>query len=160
MQTFTYKGIEGESMCITGYHGDEAEVVVPETLEDHPVTVIYDDVFKGHTEITSVVFPETVTDIGSFVFDGCSNLKKVVLPKGLQYLWQCAFVRCGIEEIVIPDQITSIPPETFKDCKNLKKVVLPAGLKTIRSRAFKGCDQLTEVKYGPNVEVSENAFEK
>lgn len=160
MQDFKYKEIEDGGVCVTGYFGDEVHVVVPDTMNQRPVTVIFDDLFRNHPEIESVTFPKTVTDIGSFVFDGCSNLKKVELPESLRYIWQCAFVRCGLEEIVIPSKITSIPPETFKDCKNLKKVVLPAGLESIRARAFKGCDQLKDVKYGPDVEVSESAFEK
>ena len=116
--------------------------------------------FAGHSEITSVKIPDTVTQIGGFVFDGCENLRQITLPKNLTDMWGYAFVRSGIEEIILPEHVRSIVSFTFKDCKNLKKVVCNKDLKKIYSWAFGGCEQLTDFQHGPDVEISPQAFDE
>ena len=159
MQEFTYRHLEDETYAVMSYRGDEEHVVIPDTFLGLPVTILYDKLFRGHTELKSVAIPDTVTDLGGFQFDGCVNLKHVKLPESLRNLWQYAFVRSGIEEIVLPDRVVDISPFAFKDCKSLKKVVCGRGLKNISSWAFEGCENLTELIYGPDVKVSERAFD-
>ena len=161
MQEFGFKIIDdNNTYCATQYDGDEADINVPATYNGVPVTILFDNLFRGHTEITSVTVPDTVMVIGGFVFDGCENLRTVNLAANVEEFWQYAFVRCGIEEIVLPEKLKFIPPYAFKDCKKLRKVVCNHELKEICSWAFEGCDNLTEVQYGPNVLVSPRAFEK
>ncbi|MDE6411025.1 MAG: leucine-rich repeat domain-containing protein [Clostridia bacterium] len=159
MQEFIYQLIENNTFCVAGYKGDEENVVIPERVNGAPVTVLFDKLFRGHPEIKSVKIPDTVTDIGEFVFDGCVNLRHIELPSQLFCLWGNSFARCGIEEITLPDKLAALPPFAFKECKNLKKVVCGAGLKKIYAWAFSGCEQLTEVVHGPNVDVSSEAFQ-
>lgn len=156
MQEFIFKQIEDGSYCAMRYKGDEEIVVIPEYATG--VSILNDNLFRGHKEITEIRIPDSVTDIGEFVFDGCENLRQIKLPAQLKCLWGHTFTRSGIEEIALPDGIISIPPFAFKDCKNLKRVVCNAGLKKIYAWAFSGCDNLEEVVYGPNVEVSPDAF--
>ena len=155
---FTFQLVGDNTYAILKYHGSAEEVVIPAYHGDKPVTVLYDNLFAGHTEITKVVLPDTVTNLGEFIFDGCVNLKHIDLPKNLTAIWPYAFVRSGIEEIVLPDSLTTIAPFTFKDCKNLRKVVCGAGMTKIGGHAFQGCDCLTELQQGPNVEINPGAF--
>ena len=159
MQELQYKLIDDGTLCVSSYTGDEALVEVPETVDGIPVTVISDAVFQGHPEITEVRLPDTVTDLGEFVFDGCENLRSLKLPARLERLWGYTFVRSGLEELELPDGVRSIPPFCFKDCKNLKRVVCGAGMKTIHAWAFGGCDKLDQVVCGPQVRMNRQAFE-
>ena len=158
MQDFYYRMVDDGTYCITGYEGDESEVVIP---TDKVFTILSDKIFRGYSEITSIQIPDTVTDIGEFVFDGCINLRHLKLPANLRTLWGYSFVRCGIEEIVLPDHLRIIPPFAFKECKNLRRVVCGKGLEKIYSWAFGGCELLTEENliHGPGVEISPKAFE-
>ena len=158
MQDFLYKQFEDESYSVVGYEGDEADVVIPDTYQGQPVTILGDSLFKNHTELRTVKIPDTVTDLGGFLFDGCVNLRHVDLPAGLLNMWQYAFARCGIEEIDIPEKVRSIAPYTFKDCASLRKVTCGAGVKKIYGWAFQGCEQLTELYYEPGTEISPKAF--
>lgn len=158
MQDFTFKLIDDGSYCVTSYQGDEKNVTVPAEYGGAKVTVLYDGLFAGHKEITSVEIPDAVTDFGEFLFDGCDNLKEIRLPLQLRNLWGYTFVRSAFKEIVLPDGVSAIPPFAFKDCKNLEKVVCGKGLKEIRSWAFAGCDKLTTLIYEPSVKVSREAF--
>ena len=62
MQKFYYRRVEDGTYCVTGYEGDEQDVVIPEDLV---ITMVYDKVFRGHSEIRSIHIPDTVTDLGS-----------------------------------------------------------------------------------------------
>ena len=151
MQEFYYTYIpETDSFALDGYKGDEAGVVIPSTQANKPVTMVFDNAFRGHTEIVSVKFPDDVHFIGSYVFDGCTNLRSVELPANLETLYQYAFARCGIEEIVLPEKTRYLPFGAFKDCKNLRKVVCNDALAEISAHAFDGCNQLTEVVNSPD----------
>ena len=114
MQEFYFKQVDDGTFCITGYVGDEAEVVIP---TDRVYTILSDRIFRGHSEITSIQIPDTVTDIGEFVFDGCVNLRHLTLPSQLKTLWGLSFVRCGVEEFVLPDQLRIIPRSPSKTAK-------------------------------------------
>lgn len=159
MQTFSYKQLDDFNYMITGYAGDETEVTIPSSYMGRAVTILFDDIFKNHTEIIRVIIPDTITDIGGFVFDGCVNLKTIDLPDSISEMWQYAFVRSGITEIRLPASLGRISPYVFQDCKNLKKVICNPGLKIIRGRAFKNCPALTEVYMSKETELAELAFE-
>lgn len=159
MQDYIYRQIEDGTFAVVGYKGDEAEIVIPQS-QGKGISFVGDRLFSGHPEITSVKMPDTVTDLGEFLFDGCLNLRHIELPPNLKYLWGYTFVRCGIEEIVLPDSLTFIPPFAFKDCKNLKKIVCGKGMKKIHAWAFGGCDKLEQMLCGPGVEINPLAFEE
>ena len=160
MQEFEFQiNYDEQSYTIRKYKGDEANIIVPGTYGGKPVTILFDSIFAGHSEICSITFPDSITDLGEFVFDGCSNLKHIELPKNLKSLWGYTFARSAIEEITIPDGVSIIPPYAFKDCKSLKRVICGSGMRKIKSWAFGGCDLLEEVIYGSDVEVSKDAFE-
>ena len=148
------------SYSVTRYVGTGEDVVIPETFLGKPVTILFDKLFAGHAQIQSVQIPDTVTDLGEFLFDGCLWLRHLKLPSGLLYLWGYTFCRCGLEEICLPDSLQVVPSYAFKDCKELKRVVCGTGLKKISAWAFGGCGQLTELVYGKEVEVSPLAFEQ
>ena len=93
MQDFIYKLIEDGTYCIMEYKGDEANVAIPDTYCGAPITVLYDNLFRGHSEITSLYIPNSVTDIGELVFAGCDNLRQIKLPSQLYFLWGMSFAR-------------------------------------------------------------------
>lgn len=155
MQDFLFKYVEEtDSFCAIHYKGDAADVVVPSMHWDKPVTILFDDLFKGHGDIRSVSIPDTVTEIGGFVFDGCNGLKHVELPAALESMWQYAFARCGVESITLPDRYTQIIPFTFLDCKSLRRVVCGSGMKKIYPHAFRGCDSLTDLQCSSTVDIA------
>ena len=158
MQEFYTKTMDEETCCIMGYSGDDKRVVIPAHLAGKRVEILYDALFKGHKEIAFIRIPSTVTNIGSYMFEGCTKLKEIKLPDGLTDIWEYAFSKSSIEEITIPDGVKTIMPFTFNDCKKLKRVVCGKGLRKICAGAFEGCAKLEEVIYEPGVEVSPEAY--
>lgn len=99
------------------------------------VTTIGGYAFAG-TGLKSLVIPEGITRIELSAFEGCENLKSVVLPSSLKTMGYSVFAKTGLTSIVIPEGITSVPQSTFNGCKNLGSVTLPSTLEVIESYAF------------------------
>lgn len=66
-----------KTVTITKYTGKESTVILPSTISSWPVTKIGEDALKDNTTITSVTIPDSVTEIGSNAFAGCTNLTSV-----------------------------------------------------------------------------------
>ena len=70
---------------LMGYDGDkptgDLTVLSPITIENHDysVTSIGDYAFDGCSDLTSVTIPNSVTNIGNNVFKGCSNLTAITV---------------------------------------------------------------------------------
>lgn len=112
------------------------------TKEGNSATVIWDDTYKGLTE---VVIPAIVTigdkkykvkTIGKDAFAGCWKMKSVTLPVGLAVIGSRAFIGSGLETVVIPECVETIGEKAYSNCFNLKKIVLPSTLTSIADNAF------------------------
>ena len=61
--------------------------------------------------------PSTVTEIGLYAFDACSNLTRVSLPGSLTKIAECAFWDCtNLREVYIPNSVTEIGGSAFQGC--------------------------------------------
>ena len=157
MAEFLYRGLEDGSNCVMQYVGEDSKVVFP---NDKDISVLFDDLLKGHTEVTEVVLPDTLREIGGFVFDGCNDLHEIKLPDSLESMWQYAFTRCGLKKIEIPGRVNTIISFAFNECRELKTVRLNEGTKKIMAWAFKNCTALTDIYVPASVqEISDKAFE-
>ncbi len=159
MAEYQFKLLSDESYAIMSYSGDETEVILPAAHFGKPVTIIGDWLFRYHEEITNVVIPDSVTDIGGLVFDGCVNITSIRMPAALKDMWQYAFARSGIREISLPDGVVSIIPFVFKDCKKLKRAVCGKALRSISAFAFQGCEALEELVIPPDTVISPKALD-
>lgn len=66
-----------KTVTITKYTGTESTVILLPKISSWPVTKIGEDALKDNTTITSVTIPDSVTEIGSNAFAGCTNLTSV-----------------------------------------------------------------------------------
>jgi len=67
MYEYYYK-TQDFGMCLMEGKGSGEEAIIP---TDRDILIVGDDIFKGHKELVRVEFPDTVIEIGGFVFDGC-----------------------------------------------------------------------------------------
>ena len=65
------------TLTVTGYTGNAANVVVPETVKGFTVTVIGESAFENMTFIVSVKLPSTITVIMRRAFAGCTSLREM-----------------------------------------------------------------------------------
>ncbi len=119
---------------LVGYRGNETDLTLPSDILDHDYTV-RNYAFYG-TDITSVVIPDSLADLGTYTFKNCRKLRSVQLGSGLNEIGVSVFESSGIESIVIPDSIAAIGMCAFCECENLRSVQFGKGITKIGYRAF------------------------
>ncbi len=109
---------------------------------------IPDNAFYGHSALTSVNLPKSISVIGKYAFYGCSKLEEIILPDSLTSMGENAFYKCTkLKSVTIPEGMNTISRSAFGESKNIESVVIPLGVKKINDYAFYGCTALTDVYY-------------
>lgn len=86
-----------------------------------------------------------MTKIGDHAYYNCTNLSSVVIPDNVTEIGYDAFNGCSFTSINIPKSMATIGEEAFKDCSNLISIIIPESVAVIEAYAFKECDNLTSV---------------
>ena len=114
--------------------------------------------FERCTNLTSVDFGTGWKEIGTNAFFGCSALKDIVLPEGVEYIRDGAFNGAAIEAIHLPNTLKVIEANAFV-CKNLKTITIPASVEKIEAQAFQQNKALTDVYVlGTKTKAENQAF--
>ncbi|MCC8013984.1 MAG: leucine-rich repeat domain-containing protein [Eubacterium sp.] len=159
---------------------------VKEAVIESGITVIGDDTFYNNTNLESVDFPSTITEIGSCAFEQCESLTSADLSvTQVTSIGYCAFHSTGITSLTLPSTVTSIDESAFEycpsltavdlsdtqitylgqyvfnSCEALKDVTLPTALTEIGSGAFAYCTGLESITIPENVvEIWDYVFEE
>jgi hypothetical protein len=78
---------------ITGYIGEDTDIVIPPEIEGIPVTTVAHNAFLGFTSLTGVTVSEGVSEIGAGAFANCSLLTSVVFDGNVS-VGNSAFLNC------------------------------------------------------------------
>ena len=136
---------------------------------DHITTYYYGfDKPAGDMVIPSTVTHNdtiyTVTRIDFSAFYECSDITSVVFPNTLTFIGQRAFLSChGITgEVVIPDSVTIIGANAFFYCNGITSVVFGSGLQEIRDYSFAQCYALEHISNLPETltVLDDGAFDR
>ena len=111
--------------------------------------------FKGRTKLTSVVIPNSVTDIRDFAFQGCTGLTSVIMEDGENnlILSRNAFDGCTkLTSIRLSSNLTSMGETVFNNCKSLTSIYIPASVTSISANdynpLFNGCSKALKIYCG------------
>ena len=128
---------------ITDYTGTDTELVIPGMLGGYPVISVENELCRQNKKITSVVFPDTVENIGTRVLAWCSELESIVLPVNLRTLGGQAFFNCEkLKSIDLPHGLEKIGSSAFGLCYDLGDVYIPESVHEIGGGAFCGCESM------------------
>lgn len=138
---------EHTAVSIIGYSGEDTVLVIPDTINDLPVTAIGSQAFQGKNSLVSVKLPDTVTEIGFLAFTQCQNLKTIEMPTSLKTIGSSAFSSCPVlEKIALPNGTESIGVSAFASCSKLKSVTIPETVTSIGENAFHDTEWLTVMR--------------
>ena len=158
-------GIIPEGMKAIGGVGFECAFENSETLTSviipNSVTEIGYYTFADCISLTNIVIPDSVTEIGNSAFKRCTGLTSIVIPDSVTEIRGGTFFGCtGLTSIVIPDSVTEIGDEAFKGCTALKNITIPDSVTKIGNHAFSGCANLTSIVIPSSVtKIGSFAFE-
>ena len=134
----------------TDYNSYYGDVVIPSSViynsRTYSVTSIGSYAFNHCSDLTSVTIPNSVTNIDGFAFSGCSGLTTVTVPNSVTSIGNYAFYQCsGLTSVTIPNKVTSISNYAFSHCCGLTSIDIPGSVTSIGERAFAYCSGLTSV---------------
>ena len=185
VEDFEWASID-DGVSIERYIGNDACVVVPESIEGVPVIRIAPSAFARNSIVETVIIPDGVKRIENRAFMNMTALKSVELPDSVTYIGAYAFTDCtsltrfrypvnlteigtenngslnilggctSLKRVAVPEGVSRIPDNTFRYAKSLKEVQLPSTLKTIGARAFDGCISIENMSLPDGLERIEN----
>lgn len=114
--------------------------------------------YSERAKITSVVFSDGVSTIGSHAFYGCSGLKAFTIPDGVSSISEFTFGHCtGLTSFSIPEGVTSIGNGAFYGCSGLTSVSIPTSVTSIGGDVFTDCSSLTAATFAGTMEQWRNS---
>lgn len=126
-EDFLYEMVDGQ-VIIIGYTGSDREIVIPAKIADREVTKIGDYAFEGY-DLTNVVFPDSLKEIGEGAFYRCKCLTAVSIPESVEVIGAGAFNSClDLSELKLPDNIESIGECAFGNCAKLDEIDIDEAL--------------------------------
>ena len=138
--TITKNGLVYSVDMKTIYYADDSgefKGTIPNGVER-----IEDEAFSC-CAVEKIYIPDSVTSVGSNLFENATSLKSVRLPSGLKKLSPYMFAGCSsLEQIEMPFEIESFEEGLFAGCSSLKDIPFRAGIKELPNYVFSGCSQL------------------
>lgn len=116
--------VEDNYAVITGYTGESAWAIIPESLDGYEVREIGDSAFEENRRVEAVTVPKTVVRVGDRAFSGMENLNNVTFKKPDS-----------------PAAVQEIGEYAFASCPHLIAVALPASVRQIAENAFLGAEK-------------------
>lgn len=124
--------------------------------------------FSYCSNLSKVIIPDSITEMGMVVFRGCPNLTSAgPIGSGCDYEfgWKeaipsYAFQSCsGLTSVTLPDGITSIGSYAFSGCNSMQEIYIPDSVNSMGVEAFYGCSSLTSIKIPVGVSnIARDAF--
>lgn len=154
-----------------------------ENLENSKITKIEEYTFSTQyrypTRLTSIAFPENLSEIGEHAFYG-AGLTKIKFPEKVTSIGSDAFRNCtklttvegfenlklstvsnhifggceALSSIKIPDTVTTIENGAFSGCKSLTTIAIPEKVTSIEGNVFNDCENLTSVEGFDKLKIS------
>ncbi len=148
-----YYQIENGALSFnTRYTLTDGVLVLPDVLDDQPVTSLANNAFAKVTTLVQITLPDRVTSIGSSAFSGCTSLKSIVFSQNLKSIGANAFENCAsLTALELPDSLTSIGSYAFGYCAALTEVTLPQAVTQLPDALFISCTSLKNVTLGNQI---------
>lgn len=116
------------------------EITLPESVKEIKYRAFY------NTALSTIVLPEGLTRLGSYVFDDCYYLESINIPAGITGIEEYTFNSCrALKSIELPEKVTYINNYAFEGCSALTSVTFPNNMTSINYRAFYGCSSLASL---------------
>ena len=145
-----------------GSAASKLEVVFTSQVTKVPNGLFNTDRENGYSYayVTNVTFNGSVKEIGTYAFQNCENLSKLVLGTGVTTVGNYAFNGCtGLQTVTFKDKLTTINTGAFENCTNLTTITWGKGMDSIGEYAFKGCTSLKAANIpAPTTTICRQAF--
>lgn len=119
---FEYE-VDGDGIKITKYKGNDTIVVIPDKIDDKPVTELKSYLFANESSVKGVLIPETVLAL-KYTFTNNDDIQ-VVICEGVEALKNAVFLNCAaIHTIVLGENLSEMGEFCIATCPNLLEVYI------------------------------------
>lgn len=116
---------------------NKSSILIPET-----VSKIGDSAFYGNN-LTELIIPNSVTELGHQVFNYCSSLVNIILSNSLTEIPSNTFDYCtSLENLELGNSIEIINSNAIQMCSSLTSLTLPETIRILGSGILTGCESL------------------
>ena len=134
------------------------DIVINDTVTyegaNYAVTSMADDAFAGCVQLTSIVLPQTLRNLGKNAFLRCTNLTSCIIPDStITEIPFEAFWGAGLIEFRVPEGVTYIEQRSFEQMPNLQRVHLANSVQSVSPWAFYILDALQDPIYNDSLFV-------
>ncbi len=134
------------------------EVVINDSVTyegaNYAVTSMANSAFSGCNQLTSIVLPQTLRNLGREAFLQCTNLTSCIIPDStITEIPFEAFWKAGLIEFRVPEGVTYIEQRSFEQMPNLQRVQLANSVKSVSPWAFYILDALQDPIYNDSMFV-------
>ena len=84
-------------------------------------------------------FKGSIKGVVSSAFNGKKSLLSIILPEGITFIDESAFLNSGLEAITLPESLMEIGQSVFLGTQ-LKEITIPANVESLGSSAFESSD--------------------
>ena len=121
---------------------------------NYAVTSMADDAFAYCNQLTSIVLPQTLRNLGKNAFLSCTRLTSCIIPDStITEIPFEAFLKAGLIEFRVPEGVTYIEQRSFEQMPNLQRVYLANSVQSVSSWAFYILDALQDPIYNDSLFV-------
>jgi len=153
----------------------EGAFIIPDTIDNYPVTAIGSSAFEGCGKLTEITIPKSITSMGASAFNG-TNLQKIYI-ESLEDWCKINFSSPNssifspnpyaefyvdgelITDLVIPGTVSGISDYAFYLGAGFKSITIENGVERVGKYTFSMCRFVTEINIPPSIKtIDENAF--
>ena len=155
---FYKKSVEnGIKYYLIGYEGNETEITLPANIDGnayiiHSLAFAECEYYDCCGGITSVIIPDgAVTIISSGAFASCDQLEAIALGSGIKEIHSYVFSGCSaLKTLLIPEGVQYLP--NISSCTSLTDLYLPDSIVYLSYYTLSNCSSLTKIHYSGTVE--------
>ena len=134
------------------------DIVINDTVTyegaNYAVTGMANAAFSGCNQLTSIVLPQTLRNLGREAFLECTNLTSCIIPDStITEIPFEAFLKAGLIEFRVPEGVTYIEQRSFEQMPNLQRVHLANSVKSLTSWSFYNLPALQDPIYNDSLFV-------
>lgn len=128
------------------------------------VTAIGPDCFLGcTTTLKNITFQNDprLDTIGERAFQNCEKLEYINLSSctALKFIESNAFDGCvNVKYLILPPNLENISESSFKNLKLIKSVEIPASVIFIENSAFSNCENLCQIQFAENSRLTQLCY--
>ncbi len=140
VEDFKY-GLDDENggIAIYGYKGGDKIVVLPDTIDDKPVTLVEKFTFGSGSIVKGIRISDNVKVVDQGTFGLNENLEVAVCGSGVKELSKSAFQDCHkLHTLVLNEGLTSIDTLAFAGCHEIKELEIPDSVTELINSPFFG----------------------